>query len=110
MASISESDSFFDAFNFFADSDPTYGFVQYVNKATATNQGLIYTQNNQVRIKTYNTTTTETGRQSVRLVSIASYNTGLFRLDLEYIPTGCGTWPAFWMVGPNWPNSGEIDV
>ena len=23
---------------------------------------------------------------------------------------GCGTWPAFWLVGPNWPNGGEIDV
>jgi hypothetical protein len=22
----------------------------------------------------------------------------------------CGTWPAFWMVGPNWPNYGEIDI
>jgi hypothetical protein len=22
----------------------------------------------------------------------------------------CGTWPAFWMFGPNWPSSGEIDI
>ena len=22
----------------------------------------------------------------------------------------CGTWPAFWMFGPNWPASGEIDI
>ena len=22
----------------------------------------------------------------------------------------CGTWPAFWTVGPNWPNNGEIDI
>lgn len=21
-----------------------------------------------------------------------------------------GTWPAFWLVGPNWPNEGEIDI
>src|SRR5690348_578727 len=26
------------------------------------------------------------------------------------MPEGCGTWPAFWMVGPNWPNGGEIDI
>lgn len=22
----------------------------------------------------------------------------------------CGTWPAFWSYGPNWPYSGEIDM
>jgi len=22
----------------------------------------------------------------------------------------CGSWPAFWLFGPDWPNSGEIDI
>ncbi|KAI4795781.1 endo-1,3(4)-beta-glucanase [Aureobasidium sp. EXF-8846] len=22
----------------------------------------------------------------------------------------CGAWPAYWMVGPSWPNGGEIDI
>lgn len=22
----------------------------------------------------------------------------------------CGIWPAWWLVGPNWPNDGEIDI
>eukprot|EP00490_Sorites_sp_Unknown_P029302 CAMPEP_0114670358 /NCGR_PEP_ID=MMETSP0191-20121206/39418_1 /TAXON_ID=126664 /ORGANISM="Sorites sp." /LENGTH=212 /DNA_ID=CAMNT_0001927801 /DNA_START=68 /DNA_END=706 /DNA_ORIENTATION=+ len=26
------------------------------------------------------------------------------------MPHGCGTWPAYWFVGPSWPNNGEIDV
>lgn len=26
------------------------------------------------------------------------------------MPTGCGTWPAFWMCGADWPNNGEIDI
>lgn len=51
------------------------------------------------------------GRNSVRLTSKASYNTGLVILDLAHMPGSiCGTWPAFWMVGPSWPSSGEIDI
>ena len=23
---------------------------------------------------------------------------------------GCGTWPAWWLVGSNWPDNGEIDI
>jgi hypothetical protein len=26
------------------------------------------------------------------------------------MPAGCGTWPAFWSNGPNWPAGGEIDI
>jgi hypothetical protein len=51
------------------------------------------------------------GRQSVRLTSKKSYTHGLIVLDLSHMPGGiCGTWPAFWTVGPNWPNAGEIDI
>ena len=34
----------------------------------------------------------------------------LFVIDLLHMPQGCGTWPAWWFVGPNWPSGGEIDV
>ena len=50
------------------------------------------------------------GRDSVRLESKAKYTKGLFILDLNHMPTGCGTWPAFWTCGSNWPHNGEIDV
>jgi Glycosyl hydrolases family 16 len=51
------------------------------------------------------------GRSSVRITSKKSYNHGLIILDVAHMPGGiCGTWPAFWTVGPNWPNSGEIDI
>ena len=26
------------------------------------------------------------------------------------MPQGCGTWPAFWETGPNWPYGGEVDI
>lgn len=50
------------------------------------------------------------GRDAVRIISKKSYNHGLVILDASHMPEGCGTWPAFWMLGPNWPNSGEIDI
>lgn len=66
---------------------------------------------------------------SVRIQSVNQYTTGLFILDLNRAPWGCGEchhseyqgaisygtklpaiWPAFWTVGDNWPQNGEIDV
>lgn len=35
---------------------------------------------------------------------------GLVLMDAWHMPTGCGTWPAWWMNGPNWPYGGEIDI
>jgi beta-glucanase (GH16 family) len=110
LQSTLSGSGFFDGFSYFTGGDPTHGFVQYLDQSTAQSSNLVYTQNGQVIIKADNTTVTPNGRPSVRIVSNASYNKGLFLLDLEHMPTGCGTWPAFWMVGPNWPNSGEIDV
>jgi hypothetical protein len=31
-------------------------------------------------------------------------------MDAYHMPTGCGTWPAWWQNGPNWPYGGEIDI
>jgi hypothetical protein len=51
------------------------------------------------------------GRKSVRIQSKASFTHGLFILDLAHMPgSNCGSWPAFWMTGPDWPNNGEIDI
>nr|AAQ20798.1 1,3(4)-beta-glucanase [Rhizopus arrhizus] len=106
-----QGSSFFDGFTFFTDSDPTHGFVKYVDQATAKSSGLIYNQGSKVIMRADNTTVS--GRKSVRITSKSSYSNSALPnvlLDLEHMPVGCGTWPAFWMVGPNWPNSGEIDI
>lgn len=47
---------------------------------------------------------------SVRITSNKTYNNGLFILDLYSMPHGCSVWPAWWSVGADWPNNGEIDV
>ncbi|KAF8306963.1 glycoside hydrolase family 16 protein [Clavulina sp. PMI_390] len=49
-------------------------------------------------------------RNSVRIESNDVFNEGLFILDIEAAPWGCGVWPAWWSVGPNWPAGGEIDI
>ena len=103
---------FFDKFSFFTDNDPTHGYVDYVSQGAAQSAGLINTNNGQVYMGVdSNNIASGRGRKSVRVTSKASYNHGLFILDLQHMPgNSCGSWPAYWTVGPNWPNSGEIDI
>ncbi|KAL8752855.1 MAG: hypothetical protein Q9199_005460 [Rusavskia elegans] len=92
--------------------DPTHGYVNYVDQATADSQDLYNVSNGQVTwgVDHVNIASGR-GRNSIRLTSKAQYTHGLVILDLAHMPGGaCGVWPAFWMTGPNWPNSGEIDI
>ncbi|KAK7521320.1 mixed-linked glucanase precursor [Phyllosticta citriasiana] len=92
-------------------ADPTGGFVNYVSQSVAQSSGLYKIQNGQVYMGVDSTSVTSTGRNSVRIESSAAYTHGLFILDLAHMPASiCGSWPAYWMYGPNWPNSGEIDI
>jgi len=54
------------------------------------------------------------GRRSVRIQSSTAYNQGLFVAEIPHVPSGCGTWPAFWMYGEDaghpWPVWGEYDI
>jgi hypothetical protein len=115
-------------------------FIQsYVTADQAWQQGLVYIQDNKVIMKGDNTSWLSPGQYrnryviyrpivtilnscSVRISSYAQYNTGLFILDLNRAPWGCGTscrcgasvmvltnsctgvWPAFWTLGSGqWP-------
>ncbi|KAJ3814535.1 glycoside hydrolase family 16 protein [Lentinula aff. lateritia] len=106
--------TFFDNFSFYTGADPTHGTVNFLNATAAFSEGLAYVQDNGVVImKGDNTTTLDEGvnRNSVRISSNKQYNTGLFILDTNQAPWGCGVWPAFWTVGGGtWPLTGEIDI
>ncbi|KAF8224169.1 glycoside hydrolase family 16 protein [Tricholoma matsutake] len=106
--------NFFDRFSFFNYSDPTHGQVNFVDAQTAFSKSLAYVQSDgTVIIKGDDTSTLPLGafRDSVRIQSQTQYNTGLFILDLNRAPWGCGTWPAFWTIGGGqWPYGGEIDI
>jgi len=103
--------TFFNNFNFFSSGDPTHGYVYYANSDQAWQWNLVSVQNNVVYIRSDSSSVSSgSGRASVRIQSNRAYNKGLFIFDVAHAPFGCGTWPALWTVGPNWPNSGEIDV
>ncbi len=107
------SGNFFDEFSFWDSADPTNGFVAYQSQSDCESQNLISGGNGgAASFGVDNTTQTPNGRPSVRLTSNKSYQAGtLVVLDVAHMPGGiCGTWPAFWTVGPNWPNEGEIDI
>ncbi|KXT07626.1 hypothetical protein AC578_10124 [Pseudocercospora eumusae] len=103
--------SFFDKFDFFADDDPTHGFVTYKNYDACIDEDLIRNTSTNIVMKVDDTNVTPNGRPSVRISSKNSYNTALIVLDLDHMPGSiCGLWPAFWTLGPTWPNNGEIDI
>ncbi|KAM6498133.1 glycoside hydrolase family 16 protein [Amanita muscaria] len=85
--------TFFDRWDFYDQSDPTNGHVTFLNKSAAFSNGLAYVDPNGTVIMKGDDTTT-----------LAQ---GVYR---NRAPWGCGVWPAFWTVGANWPNLGEIDI
>ncbi|KAJ7119084.1 concanavalin A-like lectin/glucanase domain-containing protein [Mycena epipterygia] len=100
--------------DFWDQDDPTHGLVNYQNRADALAKNLAVVPNNSTLILAVDNTTTLTyggKRDSVRISSQKVYNAGtLFIADFAAMPASCGVWPAWWSVGPSWPNFGEIDV
>ncbi|KZW00245.1 hypothetical protein EXIGLDRAFT_830896 [Exidia glandulosa HHB12029] len=96
-------------------NDPTHGRVNYVDQDQAFAKNLSYFTPHKfiMRVDDENVVSDDArGRDSVRITSRKSYNDSLFILDIVHMPTGCGTWPAWWTVskkGP-WPAGGEVDI
>lgn len=118
------AENFFDqesGFSFYSGTDPTDGFVSYVNETVANSSSLAgfvdpsaANSSRQIYLgvdtKTLNPAP---GRESVRLVSQKNYSGDfLFFADLQHVPGGqCGTWPALWISDlVTWPTNGEIDI
>jgi hypothetical protein len=114
--------NFFDAFSFETIDDPTHGTVDYLNYSAAVAQGLAKNMNGKVYLGVDNATIVTSaarGRKSLRLLSKMKMNgNNLIVLDLDHMPStagnvlskGCSLWPAFWTLGPDWPNTGEVDI
>ncbi|KAK6954517.1 hypothetical protein Daesc_004484 [Daldinia eschscholtzii] len=104
--------NFFEGFEFFSLPDPTNGFVRYQTAIEANANSLAGLANDAVYLGVdYTTMNPIGGRGSVRVNSKKSYTTGLIIADIAHQPASqCGTWPAFWTVGQDWPFNGEIDI
>ncbi|GLB36525.1 putative glycoside hydrolase family 16 protein [Lyophyllum shimeji] len=104
--------NFYDGWTFFIGPDtPTQGIVEYVDEGTARANGLLEVNsagNAIMRVET--TPNVPDLRKSIRITTNTQFNGGLVVMDAVHMPTGCGTWPAFWTNGPNWPHGGEIDI
>lgn len=113
LVSTYDSTNFFSTFTFYTGPDPTHGYVSYQSQTSAQSTGLTSTANSQIYLGVDSTTDNppSPGRASVRVSSNQAYTHGLFIADIAHMPSStCGVWPAFWLLGPNWPSSGEIDV
>ncbi|KAF8216627.1 glycoside hydrolase family 16 protein [Mycena galopus ATCC 62051] len=97
--------------NFFTGPDPTHGNVNYLTQSAAKKANLAFVQTDGTTVLAVDSTTKLSkgqNRNSVRISSPKSYTTGLFIAGNFAMPHGPTTWPAYWTVGPNWPNGGEI--
>lgn len=108
-------EQFLQGWNWETEDDPTHGRVNYLNQDEAQRKNLTYVQNGTFFMRADDwsiVSPSARGRDSMRISSPTAYNQVLIVLDVAHIPTGCGTWPAFWTLskdGP-WPNGGEIDI
>ncbi|KAL4247593.1 Glycosyl Hydrolase Family 16 [Abortiporus biennis] len=100
---------------FFDGDDPTHGQVNYVDESAASSTNLTFATNSKFIMQADPLNTVAQGargRNSVRISSVKAWDESLVVLDLQHMPAGCGTWPAFWTVsqkGP-WPTGGEVDI
>ena len=112
--------------------DPTQGFVNYTRACMNINKCIVDTPGG----VEFRAITTDPANEdwytkdnhnfylaAPRIESTKYYNGGVFIIDVNKLPTACGTWPAFWLVGTpenwsenrsffkiDWPRYGEIDI
>ncbi|TIC65241.1 hypothetical protein E3Q01_02280 [Wallemia mellicola] len=109
-----QGEEFFDYFYFYADEDPTHGYVDYVDSKYAFKEGLAgMTDSGRPFFRVESTPKITGPRKSIRLESNFNYTGGVVLLDVWRVPGSvCGLWPAFWSNGEtyDWPEWGEIDI
>lgn len=119
---------FLNCFVEFLDDDPTHGYVDYAEGWKRRDELITVLpprhipevagpQRNRISIAFATGQPTPKGRPGIRLASKLEFGPGsLFVVDVERMPVGDGTWPAYWttikggVYGSGWPAGGEIDM
>ncbi|KAI1785726.1 endo-beta-glucanase [Ganoderma leucocontextum] len=104
---------FLSGFNHLTIADPTHGRVNYVSEATALKKNLTFAKHDTLILRADHKTKLSAsgpGRDAFRLMSKKTYTNHVSVWNVRHMPQGCGTWPALWEFGANWPAQGEIDV
>lgn len=95
--------AYFDSINPDYHGDPTDGSVNYLSRESALASGLASIRNGRVYLGVDSTTIAPPregdpnvhARNSVRLESKATWNSGLMIADIQHMPgTACGVWPS----------------
>lgn len=116
LADDYSGEAFFQSFEFFTGPDPTNGHVQFQSMESANATGLAGFMDggnatNAIYMGVDSTNQAPNGRDSVRVQSQKSYMHALVIADIVHMPGSvCGTWPAFWMVGDQWPQDGKSNT
>ena len=113
LADDYSGETFFNLFDFFTDPDPTNGHVQFqsMSQANATGLAGFMDGGNATKAVYMGVDTTSEapkGRGALRVQSKKTYQHALVIADIVHMPAVCGTWPAFWMTGQDWPNNGKV--
>jgi hypothetical protein len=111
LVELQEGEAFFDYYDFFdgPDSIGSAGHITYVPKHRAQDIGIYNVTKESIFMSSKETK--QGPRESIRLEGKRRFNHGLFIIDLDHMPAGCGVWPAFWLTNEDqWPDNGEIDI
>jgi len=103
---------FFDDLHFTTGAGKTGGSVNYLDKNNAFQHGIINTSKHSAKMRVGKAFNTASGprRHSVKVGTKKRFKHFLGVLKYKHVPFGLGVWPAFWTVGKNWPEGGELDV
>lgn len=108
-------DGFFDHFDWYTENDPTHGRVNYLSLEESIEKNLTYATDDKFFMfpdSKNHVTSGSRGRDSNRITSKTAFDESVVVIDLQHMPYGCATWPAFWTnsQGGRWPAGGEIDI